>query len=154
MEESTGHTKQIVATLAVLIIVAVIAGGAVVAGRGDEGANTSTDTGAKTTQTANQNATYQDGTYQATGGYMTPAGSETIAISVTLQDGVITDTSAINKATDAEAKQNQQDFIDNYKQKVIGKKLSQVSLDRVSGSSLTSQGFNNAIQQIRNKAEV
>lgn len=154
MEASSGHKKQIIATLAVLILVAVIVAGAVVAGSQDGSpAGSMTNTGSMTPM-ADSNAMYKDGTYRATGDYVSPGGAEEITVSVTLKDNVVTDTAAVNGAKDAEAKLHQQDFIDNYKSKVVGKKISDVRLDRVSGSSLTSQGFNDAIQQIRNQAKV
>ncbi len=156
MEESSGHKKQIIATLAVLIVIAVIVAGAVIAGKGNDSQNNSGDTAStsSTNQAADPSATYKDGTYEATGDYVSPGGNEEITVSVTLKDNVITNTSATNGANDAEAKQHQQDFIDGYKSQVVGKNINDVHLSRVSGSSLTSQGFNDAIQQIRDQAEV
>jgi hypothetical protein len=70
-----------------------------------------------------------------------------------LQNGVITGTSATGGANDPEASQYQSQFISGYKSLVVGKSIDSVSLSRVSGSSLTSQGFNNALQQIKNQAK-
>ncbi|HEY1063732.1 MAG TPA: hypothetical protein VGE30_00360 [Candidatus Saccharimonadales bacterium] len=155
MEESTGRGKQIVITLAVLVVLLITIAAAVVAGQDNNAMNDSGGSSTPTTsQTVDPNTTYADGTYEATGNYMTPGGTEKIAVSITVKNGVITATSATNEATDIEAKDHQQDFIGHYKSEVVGKKLSEISLDRISGSSLTAQGFNDAIQQIRNKAEV
>jgi uncharacterized protein with FMN-binding domain len=160
MDESSGRKKQIIAALAVLIVIVVIVGGVVAFGGKDESSEhahhhaSSSSNSSTSTVAADPNATYKDGTYKATGDYVSPGGNQEITVSVTVKDGVITDTSAQNGASDTESKEHQEDFIDNYKSQVVGKKLSEVSLSRVSGSSLTSQGFNDAIQQIRDQAEV
>ncbi|MDB5170224.1 MAG: hypothetical protein JWN82_620 [Candidatus Saccharibacteria bacterium] len=154
MEESSGHKKQIIVTLAVLIVIVAIVAAAMVAGNKDDTQNSGSSNTSAMTATVDPSATYTDGTYEATGDYVSPGGNEEITISVTLKDNVVTDTSAINGATDTEAKQHQDDFIGGYKSLVVGKNINEVKLSRVSGSSLTSQGFNDAIQQIRNKAEV
>ncbi len=97
---------------------------------------------------------YENGTYSATGSYLTPGGRQSIELTVTITDGVITDTSVKNNATDAESREHQKLFSDNYKSLVVGKKVSEVSLSRVSGSSLTSSGFNTALNQIKDDARV
>ncbi len=101
----------------------------------------------------NASATLKDGTYQATGSYTSPGGNEQITVNVTLKDGVVTDTSATSGANDPTAKQYQAEFIAGYKDQVVGKKISSIKLSRVSGSSLTSQGFNNALQEIQRQAQ-
>lgn len=99
-------------------------------------------------------STYKDGTYSATGSYISPGGRESIGLTVTIKDGVITDTSIVNKATETEAEQHQKLFSNNYKILIVGKKIGDVSLSRVAGSSLTSNGFNNALNHIKDDAKV
>ena len=163
MEEQSGHKKQIIAALAVLIVIfAIVAAAAVAGGKKDtDTAHVHSDgtvhnhvTGESTAPEAtHSDATYKDGTYKATGDYTSPGGSQEITVSVTLKDNVITATSATSGASDTESKEHQEEFIANYKDLVIGKKISDVKLSRVAGSSLTSQGFNDAIQQIETDAE-
>ena len=160
MEESPGRKKQIIAMLAVLIVIVVIVGGAVALNGKDDSHDehdhthtTSSNVESPAETATDPNASYKDGTYKATGDYVSPGGSQEITVSVTVENGIITDTSAQNGANDTESKEHQGDFIAGYKSKVVGKKLSEVSLSRVSGSSLTSQGFNDAIQQIRQDAK-
>jgi hypothetical protein len=43
-------------------------------------------------------------------------------------------------------------FIANYKQYVIGKSIDSLNLSEVSGSSLTSSGFNAAVAEIKAQA--
>lgn len=114
--------------------------------------NTTSDQNASSTNQTNT-ATLKDGTYKATGSYTSPGGNEQITVSVTLKDGVVTDTSATSGANDPTAKQYQSEFIAGYKDQVVGKKISAIKLSRVSGSSLTSQGFNNALKQIQQQAQ-
>ena len=159
MDGSTSNRKrQLITTLAVLIIIVVIVAAAVVTSKKDTPTSTVDSTGdtAATTMsddTNSSNSTYNDGTYSAVGGYNSPGGAETITISLTLKDNAITGTSAKPGATNTEAEEHQADFIAAYEDLVVGKDINQVELSRVAGSSLTTIGFNNAIEQIKNKAE-
>ncbi|MCW1907929.1 MAG: hypothetical protein KIH63_001140 [Candidatus Saccharibacteria bacterium] len=96
---------------------------------------------------------YKNGTYTATGSYSTPESTETISISLTVENDVVTATSAQNTAKDRESKEYQADFISGYKAQVIGKALASLNLGNVSGSSLTPIGFNNAVAKIRTQAQ-
>lgn len=159
------HKREVIAGLAVLIIVVVIVAAAAAKRPtsastdlvSDTSANTQTVDSASTSNDSSADtsasSTYKDGSYSATGHYISPDGDEDITISVTLQNGIITATSARSGANDPEAEEYQGQFIGGYKQLVVGKNIDSVSLSRVSGSSLTSQGFNNAIQQIKNQAK-
>jgi uncharacterized protein with FMN-binding domain len=109
-----------------------------------------TDTSTSTTASPSG---FKDGTYKATGDYESPGGSESITISVTLANGVVSSSSAQSGANDLTAKEYQSDFIQNYKTQVVGKNIGDIKLSRVSGSSLTSQGFNNALTKIRTQAQ-
>jgi hypothetical protein len=46
----------------------------------------------------------------------------------------------------------QTDFAANYKTQVIGKKIEGLELSKISGSSLTPKGFNDALEKIRSQA--
>ena len=162
MEESKDHRKAIITFLAVVII-AVIVVAAVAASpkknSSDVSSSSSTSPAATTsgsspsTSTTNSSDTsFKDGSYTATGSYESPGGNESITVHVTLQNDVITATSANSGAQDPEASEYQGMFISGYKSLVVGKDISSVQLSRVSGSSLTSQGFNEAISQIENQA--
>lgn len=92
---------------------------------------------------------YKNGTYTATGDYMTPGGKEQVTVTVTITDDKIISTTASAQAKAPASKQFQDEFINNYQSQVVGKKIAEVKLDKVSGSSLTPKGFNAAIEQIR-----
>lgn len=102
---------------------------------------------------ATQASSLKDGTYVATGSYDSPGGTESITISVTLKNGTITDTSAMSGANDHDAQEFQNQFIASYKSSVVGKPINGMRMGRVSGSSLTAQGFNNALSQIIQQAQ-
>ena len=96
---------------------------------------------------------YKDGTYQATGDYVSPGGPESLQLNITLKDDIVMATSAESGANDPTAAQFQDDFIQGYKTFVVGKNVNDIQLSNVSGSSLTPQGFNDALAQIKSQAK-
>ena len=107
---------------------------------------------AEPTNTAAAASTYADGTYTATGSYSSPGGTETISISLTLSDDVITAATAEGEATGGPSSQYQGAFEENFAALIVGKDIDDVSLDKVAGSSLTSGGFNAAVETIKSDA--
>ncbi|MCS5732146.1 hypothetical protein [Herbiconiux daphne] len=94
-------------------------------------------------------STYADGDYSATGGYVSPNGPEEIDVSVTLAGDVITAVTVTPDATNPTAIQYQTQFADGIAEVVVGKDIDEISVSRVAGSSLTSGGFNEAIDAIK-----
>lgn len=99
------------------------------------------------------NGTYKDGTYKAIGNYVSPGGAESIDVSITLKGNVITEAEVVSKAERSTSKQMQKQFISGYKAQVIGKNINEVNLTKVSGSSLTPRGFNEALDEIKAQAK-
>lgn len=95
---------------------------------------------------------YKDGTYTATGTYNTPENTEEITVTVTLVNDKVADVNATISATNPDSRRYQTRFLSNYKQLVVGKSIDSLNLSQVSGSSLTSGGFNDAISQIKTQA--
>jgi len=95
---------------------------------------------------------YKDGTYSATGGYDSPAGPESIDVTLVLKNGIITDATVLPNAQEGNSRCFQDIFISAYKQYVIGKSITDVNLSVVSGSPLTSGGWNQAIANIEMQA--
>lgn len=87
-------------------------------------------------------------TYQATGNYTSPGGPETIAVEVTVTDGVITNAQVTPHAKHPTSQKFQTEFVDNFSPQVIGQPIAGLQLDKVAGSSLTPKGFNDALQKI------
>lgn len=161
MESSNRTAPKIIATLAVLVVTVVIVFGAkalsdkkpaaaMTTAASNQAQKTTANT---TTPTASITTTYKDGTYTATGSYDSPGGTEKITVHITLANGSITDTSAQSGANDPTAQEFQDDFISGYKALIVGKDITSVHLSHVSGSSLTSQGFNRALDQIKSQAK-
>lgn len=99
--------------------------------------------------------TYKDGTYSAAGTYTSPAGPESIGVTLTVKNDVVTDAAVVSNAVSPGSKKWQGEFIGGYKALVVGKSLEDLSIvSAVSGSSLTPKGFNDAVVQIRTQAEV
>ena len=111
--------------------------------------DTQTPTTAETASEPDAAASYKDGTYTETGSYSSPGGRESIEVTVTLANDIITAASVKGDATSGESKEHQEDFISGYKTLVVGKDIDTVSLSRVAGSSLTSNGFNTALKLIK-----
>jgi uncharacterized protein with FMN-binding domain len=152
-QKQSSKKREIIAGLAVLIVIVAIVAATSLSGKKKNTADSTATPSKTTTSTTSSSSTYKDGNYTATGSYDSPGGAEEITISVTLKDDIITTTSAKSGAGDPEADQYQDQFISGYKSDVVGKDISKVSLSRVSGSSLTSQGFNDAISQIEKQAQ-
>ncbi len=99
-------------------------------------------------------ARFRDGTYSAVGTYTIPTGrTESIGVTLVLSSDVIVDSSIEPMADDPRSQNFEADFIANYKSYVTGKKVDEVNLTKVSGSSLTNIGFNNATDKIEGNAK-
>ncbi|HSA84410.1 MAG TPA: hypothetical protein VLF20_06030 [Patescibacteria group bacterium] len=148
-----------VAILALLLIVAV--GYFVTQGNTQQTNSTQTVAEQQTTPapTVTSDATeatgsaYQDGEYAVVGNYISPGGPREIDVTVTLKDGIIVDSTFVGHATDPNSKRFQGEFGADYKTQVIGKPIDEVLLTKVSGSSLTPKGFNDAIEKIKAEAQ-
>ena len=103
--------------------------------------------------TPGKKTVYKSGTYTAEGSYNSPAGLDTIDVTVTLVNDVITDATVVAKAEHPESRQYQNKFISGFKQYVVGKNIDEVSLSRVSGASLTPKGFTDALSKIKLEAK-
>lgn len=146
----TTLSKHAVTAFAALSLATALAGCAA-----DAPADTNTDTSTDSTDTDTAPApsgTYADGTYTESGNYTAPSGTETVEVTVTLADGVITDVEVVGDATDPQAQIMQGEFIGGIEAEVVGKNIDELNVDKVGGSSLTSGGFNLAIEAIKDDA--
>lgn len=96
---------------------------------------------------------YVDGLYSATGSYTAPSGTETVGVSLTVTDDVVTDVAIDEQAVNPTSQKMQALFADGISTLVIGKRLEDISVSQVSGSSLTSKGFNQALEAIKAQAK-
>ena len=96
--------------------------------------------------------TYKSGSYSSSVTYRVPSGrSYTMDVSLTVTGDTVT-TSNVSFDTFGTNDGNTQNFVSEYRSHVIGQKLSQISIARVGGASITSQAFNQAISAIKTKA--
>ena len=105
------------------------------------------------TETSATSGVYKDGTYSVVGNYVSPGGPREVNVSVTLQGDVITDSTFEGLATDATSKRFQEEFAGGFKTMVVGKKIDEVQLTKVAGSSLTPKGFNDALEKVKTEAK-
>ena len=91
---------------------------------------------------------YADGTYTATGSYESPAGPETVGVSITLADGVVSAVVVTPEATNPASQKFQTQFASGVADAVVGQPIEGLTVDTVSGSSLTPDGFNAAVAEI------
>ncbi len=114
-------------------------------------AESTSDSAASDATAADPDATYQDGTYEASGTYGNPGGQSSIDVTMTIADNTVTDL-VLEPGAVGTSLQYQKQFIGGAAAEVVGKSLGEINVSKVSGSSLTSQGFNQALEQIRKDA--
>ena len=142
----------VVAIVVIAVIVLVLNSYKPKDGSGVQSASTS-PTNNESTAAQTASTTYNDGTYSAEGQYVSPGGDEAINVSLTVKDGTVTDVTVSGNTRNSTDAIYQSKFIGGVKQVVVGKKLSSLKLDRVSGSSLTPKGFNDAVSKIQTQAK-
>ena len=96
--------------------------------------------------------TYADGTYSAEGEYATPETVEKIEVTITLADNVITAVQVSGTPMRPETVRFQGQFVDGIAAEVVGVDIDKINVKRVAGSSLTSGGFNKAVDAIKAQA--
>lgn len=114
---------------------------------------TQTESQVNTPPSTEDSSAYADGIFSAQGSYVSPGGPREIGLTITLENGVITDTTFEGNAEDPQSKRFQGEFGDNYAPMIIGKNIDEVSLSKVSGSSLTPIGFTDALEKIKAQAQ-
>ncbi|AOT05107.1 FMN-binding protein [Arthrobacter sp. U41] len=97
-------------------------------------------------------ATYQDGTFSADGNYVSPNGNETVGVTLTLTGGAVSDVQITPHPSNPNTKKFQGEFAGGIKAQIAGKKLDEIKVSKVAGSSLTSGGFNQAVEKIKSEA--
>jgi len=103
--------------------------------------------------TADPGAQYRDGTYTATGTYQTPESVEKVTVALTLGDDVVTAVRVTGDPQTVETTHYQGEFVAGISAAIVGKKIEDLAVTRVGGSSLTSAGFNDALAKIEAQAK-
>ncbi|WP_312169440.1 hypothetical protein [Microbacterium sp.] len=116
------------------------------------GGSTSTDSSTDTSTGSASSTEYADGTYTADGSYQTPETVEEISVTLTIADGLVSEVEVTGDPQARESEQYQGQFIDGISDEVVGKSLDEIDVSKVAGSSLTSGGFNKAVDAIKEQA--
>ncbi|CEA08579.1 hypothetical protein BN1051_01934 [Arthrobacter saudimassiliensis] len=104
-------------------------------------------------KTAAPSGTYADGGYAAEGSYIPPSGTaEQVDVELTLEDGTVTALEVATSGTNPTSARYQQEFTDNIQDQVVGRNIDELDVGKVAGSSLTSRGFNEALERIKTEA--
>jgi len=94
-------------------------------------------------------ASYADGDYSAEGSYVSPAGEQSVKVELSLKDDTVTAVTVTPEADDPQAKGFQEKFAGGISEAIVGKDIDTLDVSRIAGSSLTSGGFNKAIDAIK-----
>lgn len=149
------RTKKMVlsgAAAAVLLLTAACGGEA---DGSTSGPNSSGETTTDAAEDSSGDAatTYTAGDYTAEGSYQTPGGQQSVEVEVTLEeDGTITAVTVTPQADGGNSEQFQTKFAGGIADEIVGTKIDDLNVSKVSGSSLTSGGFNAAIDEIKDDA--
>jgi len=108
--------------------------------------------GCGATAPADTSAVYADGSYTAEGSYQAPSGSESVTVTLSLEDDVVTGVEVVGHASDPNAQSFQQRFAGGIAEAVVGVDIDLLDVHRVAGSSLTSGGFRAAVATIKEEA--
>lgn len=139
----TSTKKNTIAVLAAFSLLGTVTGCTAAAAPTDSGSDAGTESG------SGSDAPYTDGTYEASGSYQSPNGTETVDVTITLADDTVTDVEVVGHGEAPESKRYQGQFIGGIAAEVVGKDIDEISVDRVAGSSLTSGGFMEALDAIK-----
>ncbi|MCO4237842.1 FMN-binding protein [Pseudarthrobacter raffinosi] len=96
---------------------------------------------------------YQDGTYSADGTYVSPNGTETVGVELTLAAGTVTAVNITQHHSNPNTRKFQGEFAGGIAAQVVGKSIDELNVSKVAGSSLTSGGFNQALDKIKAEAQ-
>lgn len=108
--------------------------------------------GAVASPSAVSHGTYKDGTYSADGNYVSPNGTETVGVQLTLASGTVTDVKITEHPSSPNTRKFQGEFASGIADQVVGRNIDDLNVSKVAGSSLTSGGFNQAVERIKTQA--
>ena len=123
-------------------------------GSGSPAAAPSTASPTSTSSTlAGSGSVYKDGTYSADGTYVSPNGTETVGVELTLASGTVTAVNITQHPSNPNTRKFQGEFAGGIAAQIVGKSIDELNVSKVAGSSLTSGGFNKAVESIKAEAQ-
>lgn len=145
----TARTAGALAGLALMGALAGCSTAATDAG-GSGATNGGSDAGSNASSSPqSSSSSYKDGSYTASGSYQSPGGTESIDVTLTIADNTVSAVEVTSHADNANSKRYQGEFIGGISDVVVGKPVNELKVDKVAGSSLTSGGFNEALEAIK-----
>jgi uncharacterized protein with FMN-binding domain len=144
------RTRTALATFAGLSVIGTLAGCTATSAAASSGSGGGTGGG---TTSSSSNASYKDGTYTAPGTYVSPGGEEHISVTLTLAKNIVTAVKVVTVKADPTAAGYEQMFEGGISAAAVGKNINSLNIGVVSGSSLTSMGFNKALATIKADAK-
>lgn len=149
------HQRAVLTTAAVsaLLLGAACGSDAETDTSSEPSSSASADSSEDAGSSADADATYTAGTYSGEGSYSNPGGTSSVSVEMTLaEDGTVEDVTVTPEASGT-SRQYQEKFAGGIADEVVGKKLADLDVSKVAGSSLTSGGFNEAVDQIAAEAQ-
>ncbi|MDR6435883.1 uncharacterized protein with FMN-binding domain [Paenarthrobacter nicotinovorans] len=116
-------------------------------------ASTTSPTSSSSGSAAAGTSTYKDGTYSADGTYTSPNGQETVGVELTLAGDKVSAVNITTHPSNPNTKKFQGEFAGGISAQIVGKNIDELNVSKVAGSSLTSGGFNDAVEQIKSQAK-
>lgn len=98
-------------------------------------------------------STYKDGTYSADGTYTSPNGQEKVGVELTLAADKVSAVNITTHPSNPNTKKFQGEFASGIAAQIVGKSIDELNVSKVAGSSLTSGGFNEAVENIKSQAK-
>jgi uncharacterized protein with FMN-binding domain len=150
--------KSVFAGIAGLSLAGTVAGCAPTATQGATPPSAENNTGAATSPSgtssslAASGSSYKDGTYSADGNYVSPNGTETVGVELTLAAGTVKAVNITQHPSNPNTRKFQGEFAGGIASQVVGKNIDELKVSKVAGSSLTSGGFNKAVEKIKSEA--
>jgi uncharacterized protein with FMN-binding domain len=115
--------------------------------------STSATTGTGSAAGSSSGSTYKDGTYTEQGTYSSPGGQELISVKLTIASDAVKAVTVKTVKADPTATQYEAQFEGGISAAIVGKKIDDLNVTQVAGSSLTSQGFDDALTKIKSDAK-
>lgn len=109
--------------------------------------------GSGASSSGSSTGTYKDGTYTEQGDYTSPGGQETISVELTIASNAVKAVTVKTVKADPTAQQYEAQFAGGISSAIVGKKINDLNVTTVAGSSLTSQGFDDALAKIKASAK-
>jgi uncharacterized protein with FMN-binding domain len=146
--------KSVFAGIAGLSLAGTVAGCAPAgAGTSSPGTSGAASPSGGSSSLASSGSVYQDGTYSADGTYVSPNGTETVGVELTLASGKVTAVNITQHPSNPNTRKFQGEFAGGIAAQIVGKNIDELNVSKVAGSSLTSGGFNQAVEKIKAEAQ-